>query len=101
MECVVKIGHAVEYAKKLKKMGHEVYLFFDGLGTRALAPQGIIAKFMEEAVKEGLIYGACGYCASPNHVNVKPTINVRLLGDENNHIGVEELVDKGYQLVIV
>ena len=56
----------------------------------------------EEALAEGIILGACGYCASPPHLNVKDKLpkNIRLIGDEHHHYAFTDLVDQGFQIIL-
>ena len=68
---LVKAAHALHYALKLKEKGNQVLVYFEGLGEKILVqePQ-YIKPLLDAAKREGLIYGVCGYCASPPHLNV-------------------------------
>ncbi|QXJ35347.1 hypothetical protein J5U22_01894 [Saccharolobus shibatae] len=100
---MAKVAHVILYAMELKKNRHEVLVYFDGGGIKAVENENL-RKYIELAVKEGLIYGACGYCASPSHIGGKEKIEkigIRLIGNEDNHIGIAELVNEGYYPIIV
>lgn len=99
---LVKAMHAIQYAIALKRKGHEVVIFFDGLGTKV--PLSQLKSLVEQASRMGLIYGACGYCASPPHVNVSSKlkeVGIRLLGDEGDHKDLTLFHDMGYEVVMV
>ena len=81
----IKAAHALHYAIELKKSGHEVYVYFDGLGTKipiTESPYKGLKPAYEEALAEGVILGACGYCASPPHLNVRDKLprSIKLIG---------------------
>jgi hypothetical protein len=100
---MAKVAHAILYAIELKKNGHSVLIYFDGGGIKTVENENL-RKYMELAVKEELIYGVCGYCASPSHIGGKEKIEktgIRLIGNEDNHIGIAELVNESYYPIIV
>lgn len=101
----IKAAHALHYAVELKRSGHEVYVYFDGLGVKipiTESPYKGLRPAYEEALAEGIILGACGYCASPPHLNVKDKLpkNIRLIGDEHHHYAFTDLVDQGFQIIL-
>jgi hypothetical protein len=102
---LVKASHALHYAIGLKRKGNEVLIYFEGLGEKILTNEiQYIKPVLEEASREGLIYGACGYCASPPHLNLRDKITskgIRLIGNENHHDDLTELVEKGYDIIMV
>jgi hypothetical protein len=100
---MAKVAHAILYAIELKKNGHNVLIYLDGGGVKTIENQNL-RKYIELAVKEGLIYGACGYCASPSHIGGKENIEkagIKLVGNEDNHIGIANLINEGYYPIIV
>lgn len=106
----VRAAHALHYAAGgLKEEGgHDVVVYFDGLGSRipiAQSPyKGGLRPAYEEAVRAGVIYGACGYCASPPpHLNIGDELRragLRLVGDEEHHEDISIFIDSGYQVLI-
>jgi len=99
---LVKAMHAIQYAMALKRKGHEVLIFFDGLGTKV--PLSQLRPLVEEATKMGLVYGACGYCAPPPPVNVSSRLReagLKLLGDENDHKDLTLFHEIGYEVIMV
>ncbi|WP_338604270.1 hypothetical protein V6M85_06045 [Sulfolobus tengchongensis] len=101
----IKAAHALHYAVELKREGHEVYVYFDGLGTKipiSESPYKGLKPAYERALKEGIILGACGYCASPPHLNIKDKLSsvVKLIGDEDHHYAFTDLINKGFQIII-
>ena len=100
----VKAAHALHYAIELKKEGHDVYVYFDGLGVKIPitdSPYKGLKPAYDRALKEGVILGACGYCASPPHLNVKDKLSsIKLIGDEEHHYAFTDLVNQGYQIII-
>ncbi|QGA53795.1 hypothetical protein GFS03_03935 [Sulfolobus sp. E5-1-F] len=100
---MVKVAHAILYAMELKKNGHDVLIHFDGGGIKTFENESL-RKYIELAIKEGIVYGACGYCASPSHIGGKEKIEkigVRLIGNESSHIGIAELINEGYYPIIM
>jgi len=52
-------------------------------------------------LKNNLLLGACGYCASPPHLNLRDRLRgLRLIGDEGHHYAFEDLIQQGYQIII-
>lgn len=102
----IKASHAFHYAVELKKGGHEVLVYLDGLGTKipvTESPYKGLKPSFEKVVAEGILLGACGYCASPPHLNITQRLNdskIKLIGDEEHHYGLADLVSQGYQIVI-
>ncbi|AAY81140.1 hypothetical protein [Sulfolobus acidocaldarius] len=101
----IKAAHVLHYAVELKEKGNDVYVYFDGLGTKipiTESPYKGLKPAYEKAMKEGLILGACGYCASPPHLNIRDKLpnTIKLIGDEDHHYALTDLVDKGYQIVV-
>jgi predicted peroxiredoxin len=101
----IKAAHTLHYAVELKEKGHDVYVYFDGLGTKIPitdSPYKGLKPAYEKAVSKDLILGACGYCASPSHLNIKDKLpkNINLIGDEEHHYAFTDLVDKGFQIII-
>ncbi|BBD73885.1 hypothetical protein HS1genome_2274 [Sulfodiicoccus acidiphilus] len=100
---LVKAQHALQAAIQLKRKGHDVKVFFDGLGVKVPLHEKT-RELVDEAMKEGIVAGACGYCASPPHVNVTEKVRkagLQLVGDESRHRDISMFMDEGYQLVIV
>ncbi|MCI2415737.1 MAG: hypothetical protein MPF33_10945 [Candidatus Aramenus sp.] len=101
----IKASHALHYAVELADKGHDSLVYFDGLGVKipiSESPYKGLRPAYERALKKGIILGACGYCASPPHLNVKEKVSsqVKLIGDEEHHYAFTDLVEKGYQIVI-
>jgi len=102
----IKAAHALHYAVGLKGRGHDVVVYFDGLGSRipiAQSPYKGLRPAYEEALRAGLIYGACGYCASPPHLNIGDELRragLRLVGDEEHHEDLSIFIDSGYQVLV-
>ena len=53
-------------------------------------------------MSSGIILGACGYCASPQHLNIKDKLpkTIKLIGDEDYHYTFTDLVSDGFQIVL-
>ncbi|BCU66662.1 hypothetical protein HS7_00990 [Sulfolobales archaeon HS-7] len=102
---LVKAAHALHYAINLKKKGKDVFLYFEGLGEKLLVNDiPYIKPLIDEAIRMNLIYGVCGYCASPPHLNVKDKLlakNFELIGDETDHKDISTFLDEGYNVIIV
>ncbi len=101
----IKAAHALHYAVELKEKGHEALVYFDGLGTKIPitdSPYKGLRPAYERAMKKSSILGACGYCVSPTHLNIKDKLptSVKLIGDEEHHYAFTDLVDKGFQIVM-
>ncbi|KUO92827.1 MAG: hypothetical protein RXO22_06485 [Thermocladium sp.] len=102
----VRAAHALHYAVQLKRLGHDVVAYFDGLGSKipiADSPYKGLRPAYEAAQNEGVIYGACGYCASPPHLNIKDKLNavrVRLIGDEEHHEDLSMFINNGYSILV-
>lgn len=101
---LVKAMHALQYALALKQKGNDVIIFFDGLGTKI--PISSLKSLVEQALKEGIVYGACGYCASPPHANTRDKLKeqvkeIKLIGDEHDHKDLSMFSEMGYQVIIV
>lgn len=99
----IKAAHAFHYAVELSQKGNEVLVYLDGLGTKISisdSPYKGLRPAFDEVVKRGLLLGACGYCASPPHLNIRDRLKVKLLGDEHDHYAFQDLVEKGFQLVL-
>ncbi len=101
----IKAAHTLHYAVELREKGHEVYVYFDGLGTKipiSDSPYKGLKPAYERALQKGIILGACGYCASPPHLNIKDKLpkSIKLIGDEEHHYAFTDLVDKGFQIII-
>ena len=47
-----------------------------------------------------MLLGACGYCASPPHLNLREKLKVKLIGDEDHHYAFEDLLSEGFQLIM-
>lgn len=61
-------ANGLEYALDLDGHGHDVEVYFDGVGTRWLGeltanPEHPVNEYYEQARESGLIAGACEYCA--------------------------------------
>jgi predicted peroxiredoxin len=100
---MVKAQHALQAALELKKKGHDVKVFFDGLGMK-VPIHDKTKELVEKLSKENAISGACGYCASPPHVNVAEKLRsagLNLIGNEHDHRDISMFIDEGYQLMIV
>lgn len=102
---LVKAVHALHYALGLKEKGHEVIVYFEGLGEKILTLEpDYIKPVLNKAIKEGLIYGVCGYCASPPHLNIADKLRQKgynLIGNENDHKDISEFIEKGYNVILV
>src|SRR5579875_2542179 len=86
-----------------KKKGNDVLLYFDGLGTR-VPLDSRLKPLVEEAISLGIVYGACGYCASPPHVGVGESLKqlkINTIGDEHDHRDLTMLDEQGYQVIMV
>jgi len=89
-----------------KRAGYDVVVYFDGLGSRvpiADSPYKGLRPAYEVAQREGVIYGVCGYCASPPHLNIKDkltALKIRLIGDEEHHEDLSKFINNGYQILV-
>lgn len=107
-EGIARAFHALLYAKELREHGHRVLLLFDGAGTHWVEeltrPEGknpLIPAYMELA-KTGIVQVICDYCASS--FKVKDQLEERdlpLVGEYEGHPSIAELVDDGYQLLVL
>lgn len=102
----VKAEHALHYALALKAKGHDVIIYFDGLGTKVpISSSPLLKPFVEQAIKAGIVYGACGYCASPGHAGTRDKLleikEIKLIGNENDHKDLSIFNDMGYEVIIV
>nr|KJR74165.1 MAG: hypothetical protein TU35_01510 [Thermoproteus sp. AZ2] len=102
----IKAAHALHYAAQLKRSGHDVVVYFDGLGSKipiSDSPYRGLRPAYEVAYREGIIYGVCGYCASPPHLNIKDKIaalRIRLVGDEEHHEDLSMFINNGYTALV-
>jgi hypothetical protein len=89
-----------------KRAGHDVVVYFDGLGSRVPivdSPYKGLRPAYEVAQREGVIYGVCGYCASPPHLNIRDkltALKIRLIGDEEHHEDLSIFINNGYQILV-
>ncbi|ABW02306.1 hypothetical protein [Caldivirga maquilingensis] len=102
----IRAAHAFHYAVELKKAGNDVYVYLDGPGVKipvTESPYKGLRPAYERALMENVILGACGYCASPPHLNVRDKLprSIRLIGDEEHHYALTDLVSQGFQITIV
>jgi len=102
----IRAAHALHYAVQLKRAGHDVVVYFDGLGSRvpiADSPYKGLRPAYEVAQREGVIYGVCGYCASPPHLNIRDkltALKIRLIGDEEHHEDLSKFINNSYQILV-
>jgi hypothetical protein len=102
----IRAAHALHYAVQLKRAGYDVVVYFDGFGSRvpiADSPYKGLRPAYEVAQREGVIYGVCGYCASPPHLNIKDkltALKIRLIGDEEHHEDTSKFINNGYQILV-
>ena len=85
-----------------KRAGHDVVVYFDGLGSRIPIADSLRPAY-EAAQREGVIYGVCGYCASPPHLNIRDkltALKIRLIGDEEHHEDLSIFINNGYQVLV-
>ena len=85
-----------------KRAGHDVVVYFDGLGSRIPIADSLRPAY-EVAQREGVIYGVCGYCASPPHLNIRDkltALKIRLIGDEEHHEDLSMFINNGYQVLV-
>lgn len=102
----IRAAHAFHYAVEMRREGHEIYVYLDGPGTKipiTESPYKGLRSAYERAMAENAILGACGYCASPQHLNIKDRLpkNIRIVGDENHHYAFADLLGQGFQITIV
>jgi len=98
----VRAAHALHYAVQLKRAGHDVVVYFDGLGSRVPIADSLRPAY-EVAQREGVIYGVCGYCASPPHLNIRDkltALKIRLIGDEEHHEDLSKFINNSYQVLV-
>jgi len=104
LESSIRAAHAFHYAVSLSKAGHEVRVYLDGPGVKipvSDSPYRGLRPAFEEVLKNNLLLGACGYCASPPHLNLRDRLRgLRLIGDEGHHYAFEDLIQQGYQIII-
>ncbi|MBI4542010.1 MAG: DsrE family protein [Gemmatimonadetes bacterium] len=98
--------HSLLYARQLKDGGHDVKVFYDGEGTTW------IPRFEDPAFKyhdlyrgvldEGLIGGACEYCAGAFGAKAAiETTAVPLVSDCNGHPDLAKMVAEGRTIITV
>lgn len=101
-------ANGLEYALDLDESGYQVEIYFDGSATQWPAtlddnPDHPVNKYYEQATENGLIGGACGYCAnSYGTYDELNELGVDLLGGRENHgPHAGELINDGYELITV
>ncbi|MGC8569325.1 MAG: hypothetical protein ACP5LW_04910 [Nitrososphaeria archaeon] len=104
LEGSIRTAHAFYYAVNLSKAGHEVRVYLDGPGVKipvSESPYKGLRPAFENVLNSNLLLGACGYCASPPHLNLRDRLKgIKLIGDEEHHYAFEDLVADGYQIII-
>ncbi|MBI3639306.1 MAG: DsrE family protein [Thaumarchaeota archaeon] len=101
-----RIFHAFLYLFDLKDSGFHSELFLDGAAVKIIDemeknPSDIIRPLYDRAVKESLIREACGFCANAFKVRDKILRSSIKLSQENQHIGIGQLVKEGYRILTV
>jgi len=100
----IKAAHAFHYATELKKVGHDVLVYLDGLGTKipfSESPYKGLKPAYQKVLSGEILLGVRDYCASPAHLNIASKLSdVKFIGDENNHYAFTDLA-KDYQLILV
>jgi len=100
----IKAAHAFHYATELKKVGHDVLVYLDGLGTKipfSESPYKGLKPAYQKVLSGEILLGVRDYCASPAHLNIASKLSdVKIIGDENNHHAFTDLA-KDYQLILV
>lgn len=107
-EQVGPAANGLEYALDLAENGHQVEVFFDGAATQWIPElegneKHPVYDYYEQAREQGLVGGACGYCATSFGVyDEVEEAGVEPLGGQENHgPHVGDLVDEGYELLTV
>ncbi|PSN91152.1 hypothetical protein B9Q03_04890 [Candidatus Marsarchaeota G2 archaeon OSP_D] len=100
----IKAAHAFHYATELKKVGHDILVYLDGLGTKipfSESPYKGLKPAYQKVLSGEILLGVRDYCASPAHLNIASKLSdVKIIGDENNHHAFTDLA-KDYQLILV
>lgn len=98
----------MEYALDLDDSGHHVEVFFDDAATAWVPefesdPSNPVHKYYADAREQGLVGGACGYCADAFGVyDQVGQAGVERIGGRDEHgPDIGELVDAGYELLPV
>ena len=97
-----RVVNALQIARELDEAGDEVTVIFDGAGTQwipALSDEEHKYHRLYEKI-EGVIAGACSYCAGAYGVRdaIEGT-DVELLDEFDGHPSVRKLISKGYQVL--
>jgi predicted peroxiredoxin len=101
-------GNGFNYALELDESGYEVQVFLDGPATKwaeefSENPDRPYHHEWKRIRENGLLAGACGYCADAFDVTEACEMyDVRLLSDKGEHApAVPTLAAEGYELVTV
>ncbi len=105
----IRAAHALHYAVSMKRKGIEAVVYLEGPSTAIpvaaeQSPYPGLKDALREALAEGVILGACGYCASPGHVGVKDELirrGLRLIGDLSHHEDLSFLLEQGYEVIVM
>ena len=101
-------NHAFMYALDLEAKGHQVRILLEGEATRCLAErEGRFGELFEQALKRGLIAGACqaasrGCCTGDPARNVEALAKEQglpLFADMQGHASIAAFVEEGYEVV--
>jgi hypothetical protein len=101
-------NHAFLYALDLARHGHQVQIVLEGEATRCLRErQGRFGELFAEAVRLGLLAGACktasGGCATGDPArevtDLAEEAGVPLLDAMQGHAGIAPFVNQGFEIV--
>ncbi len=109
-ESHARMFHSMVYSKELRERGHDVRLVFDGAGTEWLAKWGspqddddrLMGGLFQQLKDAGLAYAVCDFCATAFKVREKLRDQGEpLVAEYMNHPSIAELVDNGFDLLVL
>lgn len=96
--------HSLLFAQDLKEADHQVRLIFDGAGTTWIGefekPDHKYTELYNDVKGQGLIAGACEYCAEA--FKTKDAIvrsGIPLINEYDGHPSISKLIGEGYTLI--
>lgn len=111
-EDVCRQLHTFLYARDLHRKGYPTKIIVEGMATRLLADLEQAPPLLRQAVADasasGLIAGACRQastgCGSAEDRNIVAAVEARgvgLLGELDNHAGIEPYLREGYDVIVI
>lgn len=107
-EGLARALHALIYSQELSERGHTVKLIFDGAGTEWLAafrkaetdPAKNLGRMFDGLKAKGIAYEVCDFCSGAFHVR-DDLEGEPMSGKYMDHPSIADLVDEGYELLVL